>query len=79
MVYKNKSELQEKMRIKEVLTSDNKIISTYEYIETFLITRGYETTQNNRAAIADSLEHIPQSDRHSASELDHWLDSHFKN
>lgn len=79
MEYKNQRELQGKVIIKEVLTYDNRTISTYEYIENFLITRGYEATQNNLDAIARSLEHVPKRDRHSASELDHWLDSHFQN
>lgn len=77
--YKNQRESQDKMTIKEVLTSDNRTISTCEYIESFLITRGYEATQNNIAAIARSLERAPKRDRHSASELDHWLDYYFQN
>ena len=76
--YRDQNDSRNKPGFNAVFTSDNKIISVSEYIETFLITRGYETTQQNRLKIADSLSHVPMRDRHSVSELDHWLDSQFK-
>lgn len=78
MEYKDQNDSRDKPRINAVFTSDNKIISVSEYIEIFLITRGYETTYQNRLKIAESLSHVPMRDRHSVSELDHWLDSQFK-
>lgn len=72
-------EPQKNEKFEEVLTSDNICISTYEYIDLFLITRGYETTHSNRLKVAESLERCTWRARHPASELDHWLDSQFKN
>lgn len=76
--YTYPNELHEKANVKAVLVTDNKVISASEYIEIFLITRGYDTTPENRLRVAESLAHVPARERHSSSELDHWLDCHFK-
>jgi len=76
--YTYKNQFHEKANVKAVLVGDSKVISPSEYIEIFLITRGYDTSLENRLRVAESLAHVPARERHSASELDHWLDCHFK-
>lgn len=62
-----------------IFISSQATLDPEDYIDQFLRTRGYDLSDENRDKVAAKLEHAPERPHHGLHELNHWLDTQFKN